>query len=93
MLAQQIHGIHEIAVKSALLACTGEKGSLSCLWEKTTAIVLTNYSPTVVGSLAMEFEFFVRFVKTQGLVMDSRSLFVKRYPSQVQTLALPSGHP
>ena len=41
--------IHEIAVKSALLACTGEKGSLSCLWERTTAIVLTNYSPTVVG--------------------------------------------
>ena len=41
--------IHEIAVKSALLACTGEKGSLSCLWERTIAIVLTNYSPTVVG--------------------------------------------
>ena len=38
-----------IHVKSALLACTGEKGSLSCLWERTTAIVLTNYSPTVVG--------------------------------------------
>ena len=43
MLAQQMHGIHEIAVKSALLACTGDKGSLSCLWERTTAIVLTNY--------------------------------------------------
>ena len=42
MLAQQMHGYseqREIVVKSALLACTGEKGSLSCLWERTTAIV------------------------------------------------------
>ena len=35
MLAQQMHGYnseeHEIAVKSALLACTGENGSRRCL--------------------------------------------------------------
>ena len=63
MLAQQMHGYnseqHEIAVKSALLACTGEKGSLSCLLERTTAIVLTNYSPTVVGVFFLFFLFFL----------------------------------
>ena len=49
MLAQQMHGYnseqHEMAVKSALLACTGENGSLSCLWERTTAIAETTIHP------------------------------------------------
>ena len=39
----------EIAVKSELLACTRENGPLSHLWERSTVIVLMNYSPTVVG--------------------------------------------
>ena len=38
--------IHEIAVKSALL---GRKDRCLVWPERTTAIVLTNYSPTVVG--------------------------------------------
>ena len=53
MLAQQSHVYsseqHKIAVKSELPACTRENGSLSRLWERTTVIVLTNYSPTVVA--------------------------------------------
>ena len=40
---------YKIAVKSELPACTRENGSLSRLWKRSTVIVLTNYSPTVVG--------------------------------------------